>query len=149
MSVSKDVLPKIYDDRNHLEVAEYVDDIYHYYWVMEGQNPLMKNYMEIQKEITPQMRGILINWIIEVHMKFDLMEETLFLTVLLLDRYLSLEIIKKNEMQLVGLTAFLLASKYEDFWHPRVAYLISISAEIYTRDQMLKMVVIPFLLSFS
>lgn len=40
--------------------------------------------------------------------------------VTLLDRYLSLEIIKKNEMQLVGLTALLLASKYEDFWHPRV-----------------------------
>ncbi|XP_073127455.1 uncharacterized protein [Henckelia pumila] len=139
MSVSKDAMPKIYDDRNHLEVTEYVDDIYQYYWVMEGQNPLMKNYMEIQKEITPQMRGILINWIIEVHMKFDLMEETLFLTVLLLDRYLSLEIIKKSEMQLVGLTALLLASKYEDFWHPRVADLISISAETYTRDQMLKM----------
>ncbi|XP_073308385.1 putative cyclin-B3-1 isoform X3 [Primulina huaijiensis] len=139
MSVSKDAIPKIYDDRNHLEVAEYVNDIYQYYWVMEGQNPLMKNYMEIQKEITPQMRGILINWIIEVHTKFDLMEETLFLTVLLLDRFLSLEIIKKNEMQLVGLTALLLASKYEDFWHPRVADLISISAETYTRDQMLKM----------
>lgn len=48
------------------------------------------------------------------------MEETLFLTVTLLDRYLSLENIKKNEMQLAGLTALLLASKYEDFWHPRV-----------------------------
>ncbi|KAL7088350.1 hypothetical protein ACP275_13G122700 [Erythranthe tilingii] len=136
---SEEILPNIDDDRNHLEVCDYVDDIYQYYWVMEGQSPLLKNYMGIQKEITPQMRGILINWLVEVHLKFDLMQETLFLTATLLDRYLSLESIKKNEMQLVGLTALLLASKYEDFWHPRVADLVSISAESYTRDQMLQM----------
>ena len=52
------------------------------------------------------------------------MPETLFLTVTLFDRYLSQVIIKKNEMQLVGLTALLLASKYEDFWHPRVNIII-------------------------
>jgi len=48
------------------------------------------------------------------------MPETLYLTVTLLDQYLSLVTIKKTDMQLVGLTALLLASKYEDFWHPRV-----------------------------
>ena len=49
------------------------------------------------------------------------MQETLYLMVTLLDRYLSQVQIKKNEMQLVGLTALLLASKYEDFWHPSVS----------------------------
>uniref|UniRef100_A0A5B6YQ56 Putative cyclin-B3-1 isoform X2 n=1 Tax=Davidia involucrata TaxID=16924 RepID=A0A5B6YQ56_DAVIN len=132
-------LPSIYDDCNHLEVAEYVDDIYQYYWVMEAQNQSLANYMAIQPDITSQMRGILINWLVEVHLKFDLMQETLYLMVTLLDQYLSLVTIKKNEMQLVGLTALLLASKYEDFWHPRVIDLISISAESYTRDQMLVM----------
>jgi len=48
------------------------------------------------------------------------MPETLYLTITLLDQYLSLVTIKKTDMQLVGLTALLLASKYEDFWHPRV-----------------------------
>ncbi|KAK9937373.1 hypothetical protein M0R45_014168 [Rubus argutus] len=85
------------------------------------------------------MRGILVNWLIEVHFKFDLMQETLYLMITLLDQYLSQVPIKKNEMQLVGLTALLLASKYEDFWHPRVKELISISAESYTRDQVLGM----------
>ncbi|KAL6567610.1 hypothetical protein OROGR_001278 [Orobanche gracilis] len=143
---SLETFPNIYDDRNHLEVCEYVDDIYQYYWVLEGQNPLLKDYMGKNSHITPQMRAILINWLVEVHLKFDLMEETLFLTVTLLDRYLSLESIMKNEMQLVGLTALLLASKYEDFWHPRVkksmhakSQLISISAESYTSGQMLQM----------
>lgn len=119
-------------------------------------------------------------------MKFELMPETLYLMVTLLDRYLSQVKIKKNEMQLVGLTALLLASKYEDFWHPRVsdtiknftwylAYyilflffcfhrlfpnqsfllpswqikdLVSISAEAYTRVQMLGLVCICTWLNF-
>ncbi|KAL9412531.1 hypothetical protein AB3S75_046040 [Citrus x aurantiifolia] len=136
--VKMENLPGIDDDCNQLEVAEYVDEIYHYYWVMEAQNPLLENYMSSQTDITPQMRGILINWLIEVHLKFDLMPETLYLMVTLLDRYLSEVKIKKNEMQLVGLTSLLLASKYEDFWHPRVKDLISIS-ETYTRDHMLRM----------
>ncbi|KAK9050226.1 hypothetical protein SSX86_030804, partial [Deinandra increscens subsp. villosa] len=139
-SVKKEqILPNIYDDDNELEVAEYVDEIYQHYWVTEAQNQSLKNYMEIQTDITPQMRGIIINWLIEVHLKFDLMQETLYLMVTLLDYYLSTVAIKKNEMQLVGLTSLLLASKYEDFWHPKVMELISISAETYTRDQMLGM----------
>lgn len=132
-------LPSIDDAFNHLEAAEYVDDIYQYYWVSEAQCPPLSNYMSIQTDLSPEMRGILINWLIEVHLKFDLMQETLYLMVTLLDQYLSSETIKKNELQLVGLTALLLASKYEDFWHPKVKDLVSISAESYTRDQMLKM----------
>ncbi|KAL5568367.1 hypothetical protein UlMin_024942 [Ulmus minor] len=137
--LQQEKLPSIDDERNQLEVSDYVDEIYQYYWVTEAQNPPRANYMTIQTDITPQMRSILINWLIEVHFKFDLMQETLYLTVTLLDRFLSEVTIKKNEMQLVGLTSLLLASKYEDFWHPRVKELISISAESYTRDQMLEM----------
>ncbi|KAF7824406.1 putative cyclin-B3-1 isoform X1 [Senna tora] len=135
----EDNLPNIDNECNQLEVSEYIDEIYQYYWVTEAQNSALGNYMSIQTDITPHMRGILINWLIEVHFKFDLMPETLYLTVSLLDQYLSLVTIQKNDMQLVGLTALLLASKYEDFWHPRVKDLISISAESYTRDQMLGM----------
>ncbi|GAV92641.1 LOW QUALITY PROTEIN: Cyclin_N domain-containing protein/Cyclin_C domain-containing protein, partial [Cephalotus follicularis] len=132
-------LPNIDDGCNQLEVAEYVDEIYRYYWVAEAQYPSLADYMLIQKFITPRMRGILINWLIEVHFKFDLMQETLYLMVTLLDQYLSQVNIEKNEMQLVGLTSLLLESEYEDFWHPRIKDLISISAELYTRNQVLGM----------
>ncbi|XP_027909431.1 putative cyclin-B3-1 [Vigna unguiculata] len=134
----QDNLPSIDNESNQFEVSEYVDDIYQYYWVTEARNPALANYMSIQTDITAHLRGILINWLIEVHFKFDLMPETLYLTITLLDQYLSLVTIKKTDMQLVGLTALLLASKYEDFWHPRVKDLISISAG-YTRDEMLGM----------
>lgn len=109
--------------------------------------------MAVQSDITPRMRGILVNWLIEVcnmiffplvllsccfvlshyletkqavvlrnqvHLKFQLMQETLFLMVQLLDRVLSVLPIKKDQLQMVGLTALLLASKYEDYWHPKV-----------------------------
>ncbi|XP_028799720.1 putative cyclin-B3-1 isoform X2 [Neltuma alba] len=135
----QDNLPNIDDECNQLEVSEYIDEIYRYYWVTEAQTSALANYMSIQTDITPHMRGILINWLIEVHLKFELMPETLYLTVSLLDQYLSLVTIKKNELQLVGLTALLLASKYEDFWHPPVNDLTSISVESYTREQMLLM----------
>ncbi|KAI5579189.1 hypothetical protein BDE02_08G074100 [Populus trichocarpa] len=135
--IEQEKLPSIDDTSNQLEVAEYVDAIYKYYWILE--NSSLENYMAIQTDITPQMRGIVINWLIEVHFKFELMQETLYLMVTLLDRYLSQAQIKKNELQLVGLTALFLASKYEDFWHPRIKDLISISAESYSRDQMLLM----------
>ncbi|CAL9016498.1 unnamed protein product [Prunus brigantina] len=138
-AMKQEELPSIDDDCNQLEVSDYVDEIYQYYWVSEAQNPALENFMLIQADITPHMRGILVNWLIEVHFKFELMQETLYLMVTLLDQYLSQVTIKKDEMQLVGLTALLLASKYEDFWHPRVKELISISAESYTRDQVLRM----------
>ncbi|XP_057453295.1 putative cyclin-B3-1 isoform X2 [Lotus japonicus] len=135
----QDNLPNIDNECNQLEVSEYIDDIYQYYWVTEAYSPTLANYMSIQTDITPQMRGILVNWLIEVHFKYDLMPETLYLTITLLDQYLSQVTIKKIDMQLVGLTTLLLASKYEDFWHPRVKDLLSISGESYTRDQMLGM----------
>ncbi|CAN1155625.1 Putative cyclin-B3-1 [Linum perenne] len=133
------ILPSIDDNCNQLDVAEYVDDIYQYYWSSEGHNKPLGSYMSTQPDITPQMRGVLINWLIEVHSKFQLMQETLYLMITLLDQYLSQVQIKKNELQLVGLTALLLASKYEDFWHPRIKDLISISAEVCTQVQMLEM----------
>ncbi|XP_031499091.1 putative cyclin-B3-1 isoform X2 [Nymphaea colorata] len=139
MARSEDKVPNIDDKNNELEVAEYVEDIYQFYWTMEAQSSLPADYMVIQTDITPRMRAILINWLIEVHMKFELMPETLFLMVELLDRFLSANVIKKNDMQLVGLTTLLIASKYEDFWHPKVDDLISISSDSYTREEMLSM----------
>ncbi|KAJ0257143.1 putative cyclin-B3-1 [Hirschfeldia incana] len=132
-------LPNIDDESNHLEVAEYVDDIYQFYWTAEALNPALGCYLSTQTKVSSITRGILINWLIEVHSKFDLMHETLYLTMNLLDRYLSQVPVQKKEMQLIGLTALLLASKYEDYWHPRIKDLISISAETYTREQILGM----------
>ncbi|KAB2637070.1 LRR receptor-like serine/threonine-protein kinase GSO1 [Pyrus ussuriensis x Pyrus communis] len=103
--------------------------IYQYYWVSEAQNPPPENFMSIQAGITHHMRGILVNWLIELAIPLICSSGTgtlqirvnarNSLMVTLLDQHLSQVTIKKDDMQLVGITALLLASKYEDFWHPR------------------------------
>lgn len=45
-------------------------------------------YMNHQPEINDKMRSILVDWLIEVHLKFKLLPETLFITVNIIDRFL-------------------------------------------------------------
>jgi G2/mitotic-specific cyclin-B, other len=66
------------------------------------------------------MRAILAGWIIEVHHKFELMPETLYLTMYIIDQYLSLQPVLRRELQLVGVSAMLIACKYEEIWAPEV-----------------------------
>ena len=84
----------------------------------------------------------------QVHDKFDLMGETLFLTVNLIDRFLSQQTVVRKKLQLVGLVAMLLACKYEEVSVPVVGDLILISDKAYSRKEVLEMVVniIPILL---
>ncbi len=46
------------------------------------------SYMEIQEDVNEKMRAILIDWLVEVHLKFKLVPESLYLTVNLIDRFL-------------------------------------------------------------
>lgn len=64
------------------------------------------------------MRAILIDWLIEVHLKFKLLPESLFLTVNLIDRFLEKVMVPRTQLQLVGVTAMLIASKYEEIYAP-------------------------------
>ena len=58
----------------------------------------LANYMDYQKDINPSMREILTDWLIEVHQKFKLLPETLYLTISLIDRYLSTTSILRNKL---------------------------------------------------
>ena len=96
-------------------------------------------YMSKQNDINEKMRAILIDWLIEVHLKFKLMIETLYLTVNLIDRFLEKETITRNKLQLVGVTAMFLASKYEEIYAPECRDFVYISDKAYTREQILAM----------
>jgi cyclin B len=76
---------------------------------------------------------------VQVHLKFKLMTETLYLTVNLIDRYLSVQSVSRKNLQLVGVTALLLAAKYEEIWAPEVNDFVHISDNAYTREQILHM----------
>ncbi|KAM0869497.1 hypothetical protein ACQ4PT_040637 [Festuca glaucescens] len=75
----------------------------------------------------------------EVHYKFEFMDETLFLTVNIIDRFLEKEVVPRKKLQLVGMTAMLLACKYEEVSVPVVEDLVIISDRAYTKGQVLEM----------
>lgn len=68
------------------------------------------------------------------------MDETLYLMVTLIDRFLECQIVVRKKLQLVGITAMLLACKYEEVTVPVVEDLILISDRAYTREEVLAMV---------
>nr|GEY84237.1 G2/mitotic-specific cyclin S13-7-like [Tanacetum cinerariifolium] len=76
------------DINNELAETEYVEYIYKFYKLslIEGG---LKDNMDSKHHINTKIRAILIDWIIELHKKFDLMRETLYLTINMVDRYLS------------------------------------------------------------
>jgi len=64
------------------------------------------------------MRAILIDWLVDVHLRFKLQPQTLFLTVNILDRYLNKQQVKQEQLQLLGASVLLIASKYEEIAYP-------------------------------
>ncbi|KAK8595736.1 hypothetical protein V6N12_064247 [Hibiscus sabdariffa] len=118
----------------------YAPDIYDNKRVTELNQRPSTNYMEqLQRDITPSMRGILIDWLVEVSEEYKLVPDTLYLTVSLIDRFLSHNFIEKQRLQLLGVTCMLIASKYEEICAPRVEEFCFITDNTYTRGEVLKM----------
>ena len=90
----------------------------------------------LQTEITDRMRQILVSWLVEVHLKFKLLPETLFITVNLVDRYIERQKVTRSEFQLLGVTAMQIASKYEEIVVPRIDDFIEMTDNAYTKDQV-------------
>jgi len=95
--------------------------------------------MTRQTDINSKMRAILIDWLVEVHLKFKLRDETLFLTVNIIDRYLSCVVITRDKLQLVGVTALLISSKFEEIYFPELKEFVDITDKTYTKEQILEM----------
>jgi len=119
--------------------AEYVGCIAANLLKQELEDQPQPQYMARQVDINEKMRAILVDWIIEVHLKFKLLPETLFLTISLIDRYLERVQIKRNNLQLVGVTAMLIASKYEEIYAPEVRDFVYITDNAYTKEEIFQM----------
>ncbi|KAL5260301.1 hypothetical protein ACHWQZ_G010431 [Mnemiopsis leidyi] len=127
------------DRENPLLCSEYINDIYAYMKVMEKQYAVDADYIKKKTDITERMRGILVDWLIQVHLKFKLLQETLYLTVAILDRYLSVTDIKRDKLQLTGVTCMLIASKFEEIYAPEVNDFVYITDNAYTFQNILDM----------
>lgn len=123
-------------------VAEYAWDIFENLRNAEKKNEMdpkqnLDGYMEGQKDLNEKMRSILVDWLVEVHLKFKLGAETLFLTISLLDRYLKVRSVKRAKLQLVGVTCMLIASKFEEIYAPEVRDFVNITDKAYTKQDIL------------
>ncbi|KAJ9198652.1 hypothetical protein DTO164E3_5123 [Paecilomyces variotii] len=119
-------------------VAEYGDEIFEYMREMEIKMLPNAYYMDNQAEIQWSMRSVLMDWLVQVHHRFSLLPETLFLCVNYIDRFLSCKIVSLGKLQLVGATAIFIAAKYEEINCPSVQEIVYMVDGGYTIDEILK-----------
>ncbi|RKF72591.1 G2/mitotic-specific cyclin-B [Golovinomyces cichoracearum] len=120
-----------------LMVAEYVVEIFEYLKKLEVSTQPNAHYMDHQEDLEWKMRGILVDWLIEVHTRFHLLPETLFLAVNIIDRFLSTKAVQLDRLQLVGVTAMFIASKYEEVLSPHVANFRHVADDGFTEAEIL------------
>ena len=119
---------------------EYINDIYSYLKSIEHEDLPLKNYMDIiQNDINEKMRMILIDWLIEVHLRFHLKEQTLYITIGIIDIYLSSKIIQRSKLQLLGITALLIACKSQEIYYPPIKDFIDITDKAYEKKELIQM----------
>ncbi|KAK3051462.1 B-type cyclin [Extremus antarcticus] len=119
-------------------VAEYGEEIFEYMHDLESRMAPNPRYMEQQTEIQWSMRAVLMDWVIQVHQRFNLLPETLFLTVNYIDRFLSCKVVSLGKLQLVGATAIFVAAKYEEVQCPTISEIIYMVDGGYSADELLK-----------
>ncbi|XP_063776320.1 cyclin-A2 [Pseudophryne corroboree] len=121
------------------EALDYAEEIHTYLREMEIKCKPKAGYMQKQPDITSNMRAILVDWLVEVGEEYKLQNETLYLAVNYIDRFLSSMSVLRGKLQLVGTAAMLLASKFEEIYPPEVAEFVYITDDTYNKKQVLKM----------
>ncbi|KAL6425946.1 hypothetical protein ACFW04_008922 [Cataglyphis niger] len=124
---------------NFFDVDEYRADIYNYLRISETLHRPKPGYMKKQPDITYSMRSILIDWLVEVAEEYRLQDETLYLAVSYIDRFLSYMSVVRTKLQLVGTAAMFIAAKYEEIYPPEVGEFVYITDDTYTKTQVIKM----------
>ena len=121
--------------------SEYLNEIYVNLLAEEKDSeprPLFE-YMKNQDDINSQMRAILVDWIVEVHLKFKLNEQTLFQCVWIIDTYLSKNSIKRVKLQLLGIAALLISCKQHEIYYPKLDKFVDITDNAYKISELLSM----------
>ncbi|AET41377.1 B-type cyclin CLB3 Ecym_8082 [Eremothecium cymbalariae DBVPG len=119
-------------------VAEYAPEIFRYLRSLEAKYTPHAKYMNFQPELKWSYRSTLIDWIVQVHCRFQLLPETLYLTVNIIDRFLSKKTITLNRFQLVGAAALFIASKYEEINCPTLNEMLYMLDNAYSGEEVLK-----------
>ncbi|KAH7285905.1 hypothetical protein KP509_33G050700 [Ceratopteris richardii] len=120
--------------------SSYAKDIYQYLRISELKRRPTVDYMDsIQHDINSSMRGILVDWLVEVAEEYKLVPDTLYLTVSYIDRFLSAKVVNRQRLQLLGVACMLVAAKYEEICAPQVEEFCYITDNTYCKEEVLDM----------
>ncbi|CAK55764.1 unnamed protein product (macronuclear) [Paramecium tetraurelia] len=119
----------------------YNKEIYTYLLTQEEKYLVSNNYMNEQQQpdLNARMRAILLDWLIDVHLKFKLRDETLYVTTYLIDRFLNFKTTTRQQLQLVGVASLFIACKYEEIYPPDLKDFVYITDNAYTKQDVLEM----------
>ena len=131
----------IASELSRLDSDEYAQDMLEHMLRMDADTMPDVDSIDIQTEIQWFMRPFLLDFLVEAHSAFQLLPETMYLTINLLDRYCSKRVVYKRHYQLVGCAALLIAAKYGDKKEkvPTIKELKSMCCKLYDDDMFLQM----------
>jgi cyclin A len=122
-----DLAPSIFDDLHRAELDP----------ALRPSDPYRRDLSYCQPDMTPGMRAILVDWLVEVAQEYRLCSDTLFLAVSALDRFLSrCGPVPREKLQLAGVACMWLASKYEEIYAPGSRDFVYITDGTYTRGEL-------------
>lgn len=131
-----DDIEDIDEEPDSLNTNIYARDIMNYLMHLESFNVLKPDFIEKSPEVTTRMRGVLMDWILQVQSHEELKEETLHLTVALIDQTLSMQNTSMSKLQLVGITCLLIASKYHERFAPEINVLCYLTENTFEPPQV-------------
>jgi len=117
---------------------EYSREAYEYLKDHEKAYVIPQDYLDTGA-ITVNMRMILIDWLTQVQHHLKITQESLYLTVSILDTILHRRDVDADKLQLLGITAMLLATKLEEYYPAEVGKLLHLTENSYTREEVVNM----------
>ncbi|XP_045187579.2 G2/mitotic-specific cyclin-B2-like [Mercenaria mercenaria] len=126
--------------KDPLTCSEYAQDVIDYLQMVERRSSFPEKYLQQKgSDVTPHMRTVLMDWLIQVQVHQDLSQHTLHLCVNLIDKFLSIQNVMLDTLQLLGITSLLIAAKYHERFPPEICDLCHLTDGTYEPSQVLKM----------
>lgn len=142
--LTEDDITRLLNDEKQ-DFPPYMTECYEMLRKAEECQQLPPDFMrKVQNDITNHMRLILVDWVVEVCEAYRLPSQTLQLSIGLVDQYLSRKPIVRTKLQLLGITAMMLASKVVEIYPPTVGDFVYISDNTYSKKTVLEMEVDMF-----
>ncbi|XP_007180024.1 cyclin-P isoform X1 [Balaenoptera ricei] len=91
----------------------------------------------LPRAVTPEMRALVVDWLVQVHEYLGLAGDTLYLAVHLLDSYLGAGRVRLHRLQLLGVACLFVACKMEECVLPEPASLCLLGDGSFSRAELL------------